>query len=95
MFLIEVFKQNNYKMFEKEFTSNIEIRNRGALFTKKQSDFNSLTLNLDYQEGFNNASKIGYIEQPDNKSIMSYFKVNWIEYFFILSNIGLLGFLSP
>lgn len=32
MFLIEIFKKKNLKLFQKEFTQKIEIKNRDAKF---------------------------------------------------------------
>ena len=63
MFLIEMFKKNRYKLFDKEFTCNISIRNRGAKFSHEiSSSHSSLRLHRDLQEGLNNGYKLGYLD---------------------------------
>lgn len=99
MFLIEMFKKNRYRLFEKEFTCNISIRNRGAKFVEEVSlSYSNLQLHRDLQEGLNNGYKLGYL---DLKSQESKRKQKWWEYwtgdkgvegFFVLTNIGLVGF---
>ena len=72
MFLIELFKKNNWKMFEKEFTSNIQIRNRGATHLTQINDYHNIKMNGDLQEGFVNAFKIGYLELSKEKTYFDF-----------------------
>jgi hypothetical protein len=96
MFLIEVFKKNNWKLFEKEFTNNIIIRNRGAWYTKEiREEYSSIKMNGDLQESLTNGYKMGYLEMESENhsySFLNIFQSKLNEYFFVLTNIGLLGF---
>lgn len=61
VFLIDTFKRNNWKLFEKQFTTQISMRNRGAI-NEQEIAYNSFRLNGDMHEGLSNACKIGYLE---------------------------------
>ncbi len=57
----------------------------------------SITTQRDFQEGFSNALKIGYLDTPPNTVssrgiLRTLFSSAWPQHFFVLTNIGLLGF---
>eukprot|EP01016_Furgasonia_blochmanni_P005651 TRINITY_DN1220_c0_g1_i19.p1 TRINITY_DN1220_c0_g1~~TRINITY_DN1220_c0_g1_i19.p1 ORF type:complete len:516 (+),score=69.59 TRINITY_DN1220_c0_g1_i19:66-1613(+) len=92
IFLKEMFERRGLNQFLVVSSTDFSIKNRNATKSKNIKDYDqSSMLNKDLQESYKRAIYMGLLE-IEISSVMS---VKWQEYFFVLSNVGLLYFDEP
>ncbi|KAL4512495.1 hypothetical protein ABPG72_020332 [Tetrahymena utriculariae] len=95
MFLMLTIKERQLVPYKIQFADEINIQFRGIKDKINIGQIDEKTLLNRFQASFKSAQMVGFLEICKHNWIKDFFSEPWKEYFFVLSNIGLVSFAKP